>query len=50
MQQKTFLKQIIDLIKKITMVELGPMQASNPLAMYYESEALPMRQKVFSLG
>ena len=41
---KTFLEQIIDLIKKIMIVHLGPMQALNPLSMYYEAEALPMRQ------
>ena len=41
---KTFLEQIIDLIKKIMMVHLGPMQALNPLAMYYKAEALQMRQ------
>ena len=44
LQQKAFFEQIIELIKKITMVHLGPMQALNPQAMYYEGEALPMRQ------
>ena len=41
---KRILEQIIELIKKITMLWLGPLQALNPLAMYYEAEALPMRQ------